>query len=105
MTEILIYALAIGAAGFMVSGPLQGAGEALRWWGGLIRWITRTKYRSPADWNAAQWWVSKITYLCSKCIAGNLALWFAFFELEPGSGAALVSLSIFFAWAIEKHYG
>lgn len=103
--EILIYAIAFAAAGFLISGPLSFPGEVLAWWPEVVKWVTRTKRKSPAEYNALQWWLSKITYLCGKCIAGNLAFWYAFFELEPGGGFVVVSLSIFFSWAIDKHYG
>lgn len=103
--EVLIYALAFATAGFLIAGPLSFPGEALAWWPAVVKWVTRTKGKSPAEYNALQWWLSKITYLCGKCIAGNLAFWYAFFELEPGSGFITVSLSIFFAWIIDTHYG
>lgn len=104
MADVIIYSIAFGITGFLVSAILTQPGEVLAWWPEVVQWVARTKKKSPMEYNAVQWWFSKITYLCGKCIAGNLSIWYAFFELEPGSGFVTVSLSIFSAWAIEKYY-
>ena len=103
MAEILTYSLVFGITGFLIACVLTHPGEALAWWPAVVQWATRTGKKSPAGWNAFQWWVSKITYLCAKCIAGNLGVLFAVLG-EAWSGLAAVPLSIFIAWALEKHY-
>lgn len=105
MIDVIVFSICFAITGHLIAGPLSFPGEVLAWWPGLVKWITRTTSKSPADWNPVQWWFSKITYLCGKCIAGNLAFWYAVLVLEPGSGFISVSLSIFLAYILDRHYG
>lgn len=101
---VIIFGFSFGAAGFLVAAVLTFPGEVLDWWPGLVQWITRTRGKSPVDYNKFQFIISKITYICPKCIAGQLAFWFSVFSLSIGQGFICVTLSIFFAFAIEKKY-
>ena len=104
--DLLIHAFTFGAAGFLIGYILTRKGEVLSWWPGVVQWLTRTRKKSPGDWNAVQWFFAKILYGCPKCITGQLAFWWSVItDLDAGNGFILVTLSIFTSVAIEKHYG
>jgi len=102
MLDQLVISFTIGALGYLIAGPLAQHGEVLAYWPKVVGWLCRTTGKNPYDWNALQYWLSKITYLCAKCIAGNMAVLYSLFSIwlysfSVGQGCQLVVLSIFWA--------
>ena len=98
------YGIIFGMAGFLIAGPLTMRGEILDWWPKLVRWIIRAS-PDPGRNTNLQLYISKLAFGCSKCIAGQLALWISLLVFESiGHIAASVVVAIFSAYFIEQRY-
>ena len=91
----------IGITGYLIANVLAQPGEVLAYWPGLVKWLNRSARVSPMDWNWFQHWTNKITWLCGKCIAGNIAVVYTVFS-GLGQGFHCIALAIFTAYALEK---
>lgn len=100
ITNGILFAL----AGFLIANVLTMRGEVLDWWPDAVRWTFRID-KDPFKNSNVQLYISKLAYDCGKCVAGQLALWISVFsQVEVGHVAASVTVAVFTAYAIEKHY-
>ena len=64
----------IGLFGFLMAKVLTNPGEIF----GFIPFMYGKRYSFDLDsLDLIPYWIAKITFACSKCIAGNLALWYS----------------------------
>jgi hypothetical protein len=86
-------ALLSGLLGWLFSGYLTQPGEVLGWWPGFVQ-------RLPLPG-----WAHKPLYACGKCVAGQVALWWALGSgLGAGAGvAALLAMAV--AVVLERWVG
>jgi hypothetical protein len=94
MTTVLLLALSYGIAGFTFSQILCGYKGLLEFWPNFVNRFT-SNYK-----------IHKVLYMCSACIAGQMALWtfpvFWWYAYDPGYHFVVVFVSIFVGFIIEK---
>lgn len=104
MVESIGHAVIFGLSGFVWATLLCRKGEVLEWWPMLVRWIFRMS-EDINSYNIFQHFIFKTAYGCSKCVAGQLAIWYLILVRDSGpfiSVLATVMGAVFFAWILEN---
>jgi len=106
MINIFTYAFITAATGFLVGHVLTKPGEILDWWPDAVHKALGLRSNNPNDWPEWKYKLTKVTYLCGKCISGQLSVlagifFFLVCGFSVGQCYSYVVLSVFFTWVMQ----
>lgn len=67
-------AVIIGVFGYLMANVLTKPGEVF---GFLPRWFSNKYGHDISEYRTSIYWLAKVTWMCGKCIAGNIAIWYS----------------------------
>jgi len=91
-------AVTIGIFGFLMANVLTKPGEVF---GFIPRWFSNKFGHDISEYRNGIYWLAKVTWMCGKCIAGNIALWYSLI-VQPEAVFYNVVIAIFIGYITQE---